>query len=71
MQQNTAMLEKISNFVALRYTKQCNARTILKILKFYDLWPSSLHSLQSFSIFRIVLIIAVFGARHASKFQYF
>ena len=30
--------------------KHCNARKIPKILKFRDLWPSSLHSLQKFRI---------------------
>ena len=43
---------KILKFQALRNTKHCNARKHLKTLQFYDLWPSSLLSLQNFRIFR-------------------
>ena len=45
---NTAMLEKILKFWGMRGTKHCNARKISKILKFPDLWQSSLHSFAEF-----------------------
>ena len=44
---------KIPKFWGMRCTKDCNARKIQKILKFRDLWPSSLHNLQKFRIFGI------------------
>ena len=59
MHQNTARLEKFLNFVALRYTKHCNAQKNLKILKFRDLWPSSLHNLQNFQNFQNFFSISV------------
>ena len=53
MHPKTAMLEKILKFWGMRCTKHCNARKIPKVLKFRDLWPSILHSLQNFRIFVI------------------
>ena len=48
-------------------SKHRHDRKILKILKFRDLWPSSLHSLQKFGIFWEFPSFIVFGAPHAPK----
>ena len=69
--QNFQIFWALRCFVALRCAKHCNAQKILKILKFRDLWPSSLHSLENFRIFVFFEHYSVWCTSHPRIFRFF